>query len=247
MLPLTKPPRRVRTLKNLLKRVYSSEINNTRSVFMTILIPPTAVLFDWDNTLVDTWLLIHGGMRVVFENKGLAPWTLQETKDRCHESAREALPKLFPNSWQSAMDDFYGYVHTRHLDDLVLLPFAKEMIESLIARGIPLGLVSNKSKQLLVKEVAHLGFSGYFGTVVGSGDAVRDKPDPAPVQLALNQLDIEPSMDVWLIGDTPVDWKSAKSAGVRAIGVGGAKIPEGTEAPDAMFQDLEPIYNMLTK
>jgi phosphoglycolate phosphatase len=214
---------------------------------MTILTSPTAVLFDWDNTLVDTWPLIYGGMRVVFENKGLAPWTLQETKDRCHESAREALPKLFPNDWQSAMDDFYGYIHTRHLDDLVLLPFANELIKSLTARRIPLGLVSNKSKQLLVKEVAHLSFSEYFGTVVGSADAVRDKPDPAPVQLALNQLGIEPSMDIWLIGDTPVDWKSAKSAGVRAIGVGAAKIPEGIEAPDVMFPDLEPLYLFVNK
>ncbi len=214
---------------------------------MATLTIPTAVLFDWDNTLVDTWPLIHGGMRVVFEKRGLAPWTLKETKERCHESAREGLPKLFPDDWQSAMDDFYGYIQARHLDDLVLLPFANEVIKCLTARGIPLGLVSNKNKQLLVKEVMHLGFSEYFGTVVGSADAVRDKPDPAPVQLALEQLGTKPSMDVWLIGDTPVDWKSAKAASIRAIGVGAEKIPEGIETPDVMFSDLEPIYNMLTK
>jgi phosphoglycolate phosphatase len=204
---------------------------------------PKAILFDWDNTLVDTWPLIHGGMQFVFENRGLIPWTLNEVKDRCHESAREAFPKLFPDDWQSASDDFYGYVRARHLDDLVLLPFAKELIESLSLLGIPLGLVSNKTKDLLVKEVEHLGFSKHFGAVVGAGDAVRDKPDSAPIVLALEQLGVKPSADVLMIGDTPADWKAAKAAGTHAIGIGAACMPEDN-APDVMYLDLKPIYDL---
>ena len=207
--------------------------------------PPTAILFDWDNTLVDTWPVIHSGMRVVFENRGLTPWTLQQTKDRCHESGRESFPKLFPDDWQSALDDFYGYVRGQHLNDLTLLPFAHELIENLTARGIPLGIVSNKRKDLLVKEVAYLGFSDYFGAIVGAGDAVRDKPDPAPIELALEHLGVASPSHVWMIGDTPVDWKAARSAGARAIGVGAKDMPEGADAPDVMFPDLEHVCNML--
>ncbi|MES2607120.1 MAG: HAD family hydrolase [Pseudomonadota bacterium] len=206
---------------------------------------PKAILFDWDNTLVDTWPLIHGGMCAVFENRGLTPWTLQQTKERCHESARDAFPKLFPDDWQSAMDDFYKHVRAEHVSEIALLPFARELIEHLATLDVLLGVVSNKTKDILVKEIEHLGFSEHFGVIVGSGDAVRDKPDAAPLLLALDQLNVLPSMDVWMIGDTPADWSSAKAAGVRAIGVGGVGMPEGDSMPDVMFLDLNPICNVL--
>lgn len=207
--------------------------------------PPKAILFDWDNTLVDTWLSIHGGMQFVFENRGLTPWTLQETKDKCHESARDFFPKFFPNDWQAAMDDFYKFVRAQHVSETVLLPFARDVIESLAALDISLGIVSNKTKDILVQEIEHLGFSEHFGVIVGSGDAVRDKPDAAPLLLALDQLNVFPSTDVWMIGDTPADWASAKAAGVRAIGVGAVDMPLMGSVPEAMFLDLKPICNVL--
>ncbi|MES2253355.1 MAG: HAD-IA family hydrolase [Pseudomonadota bacterium] len=208
---------------------------------------PAAVLFDWDNTLVDTWPLIHGGMCAVFEKRGLVPWTLQEVKDRCHESGREAFPKLFPDDWQSALDDFYEYIHKRHVEDLIWLPFAPELIERLSVLGIPLGLVSNKTKVLLVKEVEHLGFSAYFGAIAGAGDALYDKPDPAPMFLVLDQLNIQPSRNVWMIGDTPVDWKAAKSANLLAIGICMESMPEGIDVPDIIIPDLSVICTLLTE
>lgn len=203
---------------------------------------PKAILFDWDNTLVDTWSLIHGGMTFVFENRGLTPWTLQETKDKCHASAREAFPKLFPNDWQAAMDDFYQYVRAQHVSEVVCLPFARELIEKLFDLNISLGVVSNKTKDLLVKEVEYLGFSKYFRVVVGSGDAVRDKPDAAPLLLALDLLDVSPSEHVWMVGDTPADWNAAKAAEIRAIGVGVLDV-SGDSMPEKMFDDLRSLLS----
>jgi len=42
---------------------------------------PRALLFDWDNTLVDSWLVIHDALVVTFTAMGHEPWTLAETKD----------------------------------------------------------------------------------------------------------------------------------------------------------------------
>lgn len=202
---------------------------------------PKAILFDWDNTLVDTWPLIHGGMKFVFDNRGLIPWTLQETKERCHESAREAFPKLFPNDWQAAMDDFYQYVRAQHVSEVVCLPFARELIENLADANISLGVVSNKTKDLLVKEIEHLDFTKYFGVIVGSGDAVRDKPDAAPLLLALDRLGVCPSEDVWMVGDTPADWSAAKAAEIKAIGVCFSDKPAAEGAPEKMFYELRSL------
>ena len=55
-------------------------------------------------------------------------------------------------------------------------------------RAWPQGVVSNKAGRFLRAEVAHLGWAAHFGAVIGAGDAAADKPDPAPILLALDRL-----------------------------------------------------------
>jgi phosphoglycolate phosphatase len=83
-------------------------------------------------------------------------------------------------------------------------------------------------------EVAHLGWSEHFAAVVGAGDARADKPDPAPILMALEQLGHRPSTDVWYFGDTALDMVAARAAGVTAVLIGNASHDGGVEhaAPD---------------
>ena len=69
----------------------------------------------------------------------------------------------------------------------------------------PQGVVSNKAGRYLRAEVAHLGWAGHFGAVVGAGDAAADKPDPRPILLALERLGHPPDGSVWYLGDTALD------------------------------------------
>ena len=43
---------------------------------------PTALIFDWDNTLVDTWPTIHDALNTMLPQMGHEAWTLSETKQR---------------------------------------------------------------------------------------------------------------------------------------------------------------------
>ena len=56
---------------------------------------PKALVFDWDNTLVDSWVMIHRALERTFIAMGRRPWTLDEAKRRVRASARDAFPKLF--------------------------------------------------------------------------------------------------------------------------------------------------------
>ena len=47
---------------------------------------PRAVLFDWDNTLVDNWPTIHDALNATFEAMGHPTWTLAETRERVRAS-----------------------------------------------------------------------------------------------------------------------------------------------------------------
>ena len=137
--------------------------------------PPKALLFDWDNTLVDSWVVIHHAMTATFEALGQRPWTLEETKRNVRKSARDSFPELFGERAEEATEVFYRTYEADHLEKLQALPGAAEMLRSLAAaEDLLLGVVSNKRGRLLRLEAAELGWDRYFGPLVGATDAVKD-------------------------------------------------------------------------
>lgn len=174
---------------------------------------PRALLFDWDNTLVDTWQVIHHALCVTFEAMGRPPWTLEETRERVRASARDSFPALFGDRAEEAMATFYGSFERDHLDRLRERPGAGEMLARLSADGYLLGVVSNKQGYLLRREVTHLGWTGLFHHLVGADDAARDKPAVEPVDLALEGTGLSRGPEVWFVGDTDIDMLCAFKSG----------------------------------
>ena len=140
------------------------------------LAPPSALLFDWDNTLVDNWLSIVDAMNVTLVAMGHRPWDAAEARRRIRRSMRESFPLLFGDRWTEAQRIFYERFEAAHLNALRPLPGADAMLERLSAAGVYLGVVSNKRGRLLRLEAAELGWARYFATVVGANDAARDNP-----------------------------------------------------------------------
>lgn len=179
--------------------------------------PPRALLFDWDNTLVDTWSVIHSALETTFRALGLEPWTLAECRERVRGSARDVFPGLFGPNAGKATEIFYAAFGEIHLQQLQPLPGATALVERLAAAGHHLGVVSNKQGTLLRKEAAHLGWDRYFNKLVGATDAHRDKPAPDPALMALEGSGIAPGERVWFIGDTDVDLLCAVNCGCVPI------------------------------
>ena len=181
---------------------------------------PIAVLFDWDNTLVDTWKTIFYAVNDTLLAFGLEPWEEKVALENIQRSGREAFPKLFGDRAKEAQSFFYKLVEENNLQGLNPMPEAEGLLETLTHKGIPTAVVSNKSSVFLHKEVHHLGWKKHFGALVGAGDAARDKPAADPILLALKELGIPPSQQVWMVGDAPVDWDCAIAAGCQPIAIG---------------------------
>lgn len=179
---------------------------------------PGAIIFDWDNTLVDTWVVIHHALRATFEAMEMTPWTLEETRQRVRQSARDAFPALFGERAEAASQVFYETYERDHLDRLPTLPGVPEMLEQLAARDdLFLAVVSNKKGHILRREAQHLGWDRIFQSLVGASDAERDKPAREPVDLALAESGVEAGPDVWFVGDTDIDMLCARNAGCKAV------------------------------
>ncbi len=173
---------------------------------------PRALLFDWDNTLVDTWGVIHRALTTTLEAMGHRPWSLDETRKRVRASARDSFPALFGDRADEAMAIFYGSFEATHLADLRARPGAAEMLAHLAEAGLLMGVVSNKRGYLLRREAEHLGWTGWFHRLVGADDARLDKPAVEAVDLALEGSGLNRGPAVWFVGDTDIDMLCAVRA-----------------------------------
>jgi phosphoglycolate phosphatase len=210
--------------------------------------PPTVLLYDWDNTLVDAWAGVAAALNTVFTEFGMALWTAEDTKSRARLSVRESFPPLFGTRWEQARDLFFANFRDRHLEHLRPMQGAAEALAA--GTPWPQGVVSNKAGDFLRAEVAHLGWADHFRVVVGAGDATADKPDPAPIHLALQQLGYRADASVWYLGDTTLDMQTARAAGVTAVLIGDAGHDLGIAdaAPDIHFpsaHDLAAHFRVL--
>ena len=178
---------------------------------------PRALIFDWDNTLVDTWPVITACYNATFTHFGMPLWDEAETRRRAHRSLRDIFPELFGDCWQEARTVFYRTFDAVHLQRLCPRDGAEAMLAALAARGLYLAIVSNKTGSALRKEVAHLGWDRFFGRVVGATDAARDKPAGDPVAMALAPAQLAAGADVWFVGDTSVDLECAHNTGCLPV------------------------------
>lgn len=188
---------------------------------------PRVLLYDWDNTLVDGWAGITGALNAVFTAFAMPEWSVADTRSRVRVSLRESFPVMFGDEWERARDIFYAALEEQHLEHVRPMPGAADALAA--GAAWPQGIVSNKAGRYLRAEVVHLGWSGHFGAVVGAGDAAADKPDPAPILLALDRMGHRADQSVWYLGDTALDMATARAAGVTAVLIGDASHDGGID------------------
>lgn len=210
---------------------------------------PRAILFDWDNTLVESWGVIHEAMNRALDAMGHAPWSREETERRARASLRDSFPLLFGERWQEAEKVFYDSYAAIHLQYLRPIAGAEELLQHLLSiDGLYLGVVSNKRGPFLRQEAEHLGWSHYFHKIAGAGDAIRDKPAIEHVCLALG--DIVAGPDVWFVGDTELDLICARNAGCSPILLRPAPPRAGEfpgHEPDLHFSDCSGLLAYLRR
>lgn len=178
---------------------------------------PSAIIFDWDNTLVDTWPVIHRALNDTFAELKKPLWTMDDTKARVRKSMRDSFPELFGPGWEQAGKIYQQRYRAHHLDMLQPLPGAAEALALAQKLHLPAMVVSNKKGSNLRAEVEHLGWNELFAAIVGSDDAPHDKPHPDPVHLALDYIGMGPGPHVWFVGDSEIDLETAAACGCTGI------------------------------
>jgi phosphoglycolate phosphatase len=178
---------------------------------------PKGFIFDWDNTLADTWPIIHAALNDTLHFMGHELWSLEKVKRDVHRSMRDSFPELFGEGWQHAGAYYMERYRHHRLTQLQPLPYAINLLEWLKKNGFFTAVVSNKMGPSLREEIAFLKWEHFFSVAIGASDAKEDKPSPLPALLALEGSGLKPGLDIWFIGDSVTDLRCATRLGASSI------------------------------
>ncbi len=92
------------------------------------------------------------------------------------------------------------------------------MLDALAARRIHTAVLSNKPHEFTAATVSVLLAQWTFGEVRGMRDGVPAKPDPTAALEIAAALGAPPQSCLY-VGDTATDMKTARAAGMYAVGV----------------------------
>lgn len=179
---------------------------------------PLAVLFDLDGTLIDSIELILNSAKHAFRDRdghipsdaewltgvGIPLATMFRRYARDDAEVQTLIAKY--REYQLANHDRL----TTAYDQVV------ETVDLIRAAGHPVAIVTSKTGWLARRGIDHVGLGPHFDVIIGCDACERHKPDPQPVQIALEKLRYEPFEAVF-VGDSVHDIEAGNAAGVTTI------------------------------
>ena len=93
---------------------------------------------------------------------------------------------------------------------------AIEFIKKLHSKNIKLGIVTSDSIESTNLTLKQFGWEKFFDVVIGRESSPYTKESGEPTKLALDKLNANPKTTL-MIGDAPMDYISAKNAGIDKI------------------------------
>jgi len=217
--------------------------------------PPTfrcrAAIFDLDGTLVDTAQDIVAATDALLAERGLAPVGFDAGRRMIGDGAKALVQRAFaaqnaaladPDAALRRWFELYGADVARHSRPY---PRVRETLAALQARGLALGVCTNKATPFAQALLEALDLARFFRTVVG-GDVPHRKPDPRHLLLTAERMGQTPD-DCLMVGDSPNDAAAAKAARMKLVVVdwGYSPIAPAALGGDALISDFSELEGLL--
>jgi HAD superfamily hydrolase (TIGR01509 family) len=205
-----------------------------------------AVLFDWNNTLVQfTWDddLLAEGHRVALGREDPAftaryrELMLGDGPQRPYEDVLHDLGVDDPESFIDAEHEVWRGAHA-------LLGSAQALLEALRSRGLKTGIVANswpEPARLLRADIEAFGLAELLDVCVFSSDIGVSKPDPAIFLRALGELGADPGAAMF-VGDRLVtDVQGAANVGMTTVQALWFRADDDTSGIEPDFMAFTPM------
>jgi len=192
-------------------------------------------VFDLDGTLVDSLRDLADAVNELLTSFGVSPLDIATIGGMVGDGAARLVGRACAAvgiAPRDALERFIGIydakllAHTRPYEGM---PEAIEMLR----RDAAVAVLTNKPLAATRRILAGLNLAKYFDedAVIGGDGPWPRKPDPAALLHLCERARVAPG-DAMLVGDSLVDWRTARAAGsmicLARYGFGFAGIPAGT-------------------
>jgi phosphoglycolate phosphatase len=186
--------------------------------------PSAAAIFDLDGTLINSLRDIGEAMNRTLSTMGFPVHAMEKYNYFVGEGVRQLVQRALPADQQSdaTITTFlaaYRADYGQHWHDHTApYPGIPALLEALVERRIPIGVLSNKPDAVTRLCVEHFFPHVPFIAVAGQKEDVPRKPDPAAAWAIAEGMNVPPERCVF-IGDTATDMQTAVAAGMFPAGV----------------------------
>ncbi|MFY9805357.1 MAG: HAD-IA family hydrolase [Candidatus Acidiferrales bacterium] len=213
------------------------------------------LIFDLDGTLIDSKLDLAHAVNAMLAHMGREAHVHETIFSFIGDGAAMLVRRALGEGVTEAevakgLDYFLSYYRAHMLDNTVAYPGVREALAELAkpAAGAALAMAVLTNKPVVFSRaiLEGLGLAGYFRFVYGGNSFERKKPDPMGVEVLLREMGAT-AREALMIGDSDVDIKTARNAGIFACGVTYGFGLEGLRAhpPDLMVDSLTELPGYL--
>jgi phosphoglycolate phosphatase len=181
----------------------------------------TAVLFDLDGTLLDSFGSIADLTDLALVEAGHAPCDREILRRLIGLPLEAVFRQVWP--FEPTTEDVTRAMATYRAAQLAnasptFFSGAADLVATLRAAGNRLAIVTTKGTPAARRALTDGALLDAFDAVIGGDIVPHLKPHPAPAEMALRQLGVPPR-DAVVVGDTTHDIHMGIHAGCRSVGV----------------------------
>lgn len=181
----------------------------------------TAV-FDMDGTILNTLDDLMDSTNFALKNNGLKERSLEEIRFFVGNGIQKLIERAVPQGtskevFEKVFADFKSHYKIHCADKTSYYDGIPSVIQTLRKMGVKTAVVSNKA-DFAVQELVEVYFKGLFDVALGEKTGVSKKPSPDMVNAVLSVLGVEKEA-AFYIGDSDVDFETAKNSSLDFIGV----------------------------
>ncbi len=180
-----------------------------------------AVLFDLDGTLIDSAPDLGAAADKMRTDRGMTPLPLERYRHLAGSGARGMLGIAFditPDHADFAVlrEEFFVNYENCMTERTFAFDGVAELIEQLAARGLPWGVVTNKSKRFAEPLTQAMPLFARCRAVICGDTTPHAKPHPEPLLEAARRLRLDPASCLY-VGDDERDIIAGRAAGMPTV------------------------------
>ena len=198
----------------------------------------SAIIFDLDGVLVDSWEAWYSLVNFTLDHYGKGSLTREQFQSIWGQGMEADREMFFPDITVEELKTFYDEHFLRFVEKVTCFEDTRPVLKALLDRRVVTALASNSPRRVVDAVLDAHELTSLFRFTVASDEVARSKPAPDMIDELRVHLCLDRSR-IAFVGDSRYDLEAAAAAGVLFIGyerdgdlrinrLGDLLTPEGT-------------------